>query len=292
MTEKSPIRFAFFGTPELAVTILEHLEKSGRIPELIVTAPDKKQGRGLQLHCPAVKKYADAHSIPALQPQKITEDIIAELKKSEWDVFIVAAYGKILPKALLEIPRRGVLNVHPSLLPKLRGPSPIVSAILHDEKETGVSVMLLDEEMDHGPIVAQKKLHIDEWPPYASQLEKTLSDEGGKLLCDVLEPWVFGEIDATEQKHDEATFCVKIKKEDGLINLSDDPYANLLKIRGLENGSGAFTFFERNEKKIRVRITRASLHKNELKIERVIPEGKSEMNFEDFARSGAAPSTT
>ena len=279
------VRWVFFGTPDLSVTILDELARAGFLPSIIVTRPDAPVGRGNVLTPPPVKVWAHAHTVPVLQPQKMTPDFIADLQKETWDVFIVAAYGKILPQTLLDIPAHGTLNVHPSLLPRLRGPSPIVSAILTDESETGVSIIVLDAQMDHGPIVEQEVVEITDWPPRASDLERLLAKRGGELLADTLIPWVRGEIRARAQEDTHATFCKIIKKEDGLINLSDDPYQNLLKIRAFDGWPGTYTFFERGEKKIRVQIIDARLSPDgSLEIITVRPEGKRDMPYADFHR--------
>jgi len=280
----SDIAFAFFGTPELAVVVLEELDAAGLIPQVVITTPDEKKGRGLKL-CPTpVKEWAEAHSIPVHQPEKLDEKFARSL---EADVFVVVAYGKILPKEVLDVPKHGTLNVHPSLLPRLRGASPVRSAILNDEKKVGVSVMVLDEEMDHGPIVAQKQIEIAEWPPRALEIEERAMREGGKLLAQLLPEWLAGDIEAREQNHDLATYCEKIEKEDGLLDLSADPYQNLLKIRAYEGWPGTYTFFERGGKKIRVQILDAHIEGSQLIIDTVKPEGKKEMPYPDFLRSGA-----
>src|SRR3989338_5008986 len=288
LRNQSSVRFAFFGTPELAVMVLDELASAGLKPALVVTMPDEKKGRGLSLTPPPVKTWAETHSIPVLQPVVFTDEIIGILKKGAFDVFIVVAYGKILNKEVLDLPRRGTLNVHPSLLPRLRGPSPIRSAILNDERHTGVSIILLDEEMDHGPIVAQKPVTTD-WPPHASELERALMQAGGKLLAQILPQWVAGHIEAREQNHDLATYSEKIEKEDGLLDLNADGYKNLLKIRAYEGWPGTYTFFERNKKKIRVQILDAHSDNGKLVIDKVKPEGKREMSYEEFLRSGAKP---
>ncbi len=283
------VRFAFFGTPELAVTVLDELERAGFLPALVITRPDAAQGRGKIMTPPPVALWATKHGIPISQPIYMTDGFIYEVTAQEWDVFIVAAYGKILPQALIDIPMRGTVNVHPSLLPRLRGPSPIRSAILNDERDVGVTIIQLDAEMDHGPIVKQKVVDMPEWPPRARELEDTLAHEGGKLLAHALLPWMRGEIAAQEQDHAQATYCKTIKKEDGLINLSADPYQNLLKIRAFEGWPNAYTFFERNGQKIRVQIIDAHLHNDALVIDTVRPEGKRDMPYVDFLRSGASP---
>jgi methionyl-tRNA formyltransferase len=287
----SDITFAFFGTPELAVTVLEELKEVGLIPAVIVTRPDKPKGRGGHTSPPPTKEWALENSVDILQPEKIKGEFLDEMKNTDWDVFVVAAYGKILPKELLDIPKKGTLNVHPSLLPRLRGPSPIRSAILNDERETGVTIMLLDEKMDHGPILAQASVALEDWPPRAILLEGILAKEGGQLLAEIMPQWVNSELDANEQDHSNATICSILKKEDAEINLiRDDPYKNLLKIKAFEGWPGAFTFFERNSEKIRVVITDAHLdNSGKLVLDRIIPEGKREMSYADFARSGAVP---
>jgi methionyl-tRNA formyltransferase len=155
-------RFVFFGTPEFSAIILDELEREGYLPTLIVSAPDKPRGRGLVMTPSEVKAWGIAHNIPVITPPTLKDDSVADkLRDTGCDLFIVAAYGKIIPRRVLGIPAHGVLNVHPSLLPKFRGASPIESAILSDEPHTGVTIMLLDEEMDHGPIIAQREYHND-----------------------------------------------------------------------------------------------------------------------------------
>src|SRR3989338_2859426 len=278
------IRFVFFGTPELATVVLDELASADLVPSAIVTAPDEKKGRGLKLSPPPVKIWALEHTIPVFQPERLDSHILENVRMFKADVFVVVAYGKILPKEILESPKKGILNVHPSLLPRLRGASPIRSAILNDEKKTGVSVILLDEEMDHGPIVAQKPATVPDWPPRAHGLEHHLMHEGGKLLAQILPLWVSGQIEAREQNHDIATYCEKIEKSDGLLDLAADPYKNLLKIRAYEGWPGTFAYFERAGKKIRVGIVDAHLEGDDLVLDTVKPEGKKEMPYADFLR--------
>jgi len=277
-------RFAVFGTPELAVVILEELKRKGLVPALVVTTPDKPVGRKMVVTPPPTKAWAMANSISVAQPEKITSEFMDELGESSWDLFVVAAYGKILPARLLEIPKHGVLNVHPSLLPRLRGASPIRSAILEDEKETGVTIMLMDEEVDHGPILAQEKVSLPSWPPYALELEEILAHKGAELLTEVIPQWLGGDVTARAQEHGKATFTKKITKEDALIELIGDPYKNLLKIRAYEGSPGAYFFTEKNGSRIRMKITRAELKDGKLDITKVIPEGKREMSYADFVR--------
>jgi len=286
----SEVQFIFFGTPRLSVYVLDELEARGFVPQLIVAAPDKPQGRGMKLKSPPTKEWALKRSIEVMQPAKLDTAFVSAVQKNKWDLFIVAAYGKILPEELLSIPRCGTLNVHPSLLPRWRGPSPIQAAILHDDY-TGVSIMQIDKEMDHGPIVVQQRLDTDRWPEEATALGQKLFTEGGRLLADNILPWLSGEITPREQDHLAATYCKKIQKDDGLINLTEDPKINIRKIKAFSGRPGAYFFTERlpalqagNGKRLRVKITEASLQDKTLVIERVIPEGKGEMSYDDFLR--------
>ena len=289
LTKKSDVPFIFFGTGEIAKAVLEELLASNFIPALIVTAPDRRAGRGLQLTATPVAQLARAHNIETVKPETFDDSFLSKLQAISSQLFIVVDYGVLLPKALLEIPPKGVLNMHPSLLPRLRGPSPIRSAILNDEKEVGVSIMLLDEKMDHGPILAQKKVPIPRWPPRGSELDSILSHEGGKLLSQVLALWIAGDIEARPQNHDLATYCKQFSKQDGNLDLGTDSYLNLLRIRAFDGWPGTFAFFERSGRKIRVQILEAHLEKEKLVLDRVKPEGKKEMSYADFLRSGARP---
>lgn len=289
MNKSESNKIAFFGTPKFAVTILEELKKVGIVPALVITAPDKPQGRGLVLTPPPVKVWAQENNIKFIQPSTFKEtqardSQIAELLNEPWDLFIVAAYGKIIPENILEIPKHKTLNVHPSLLPKFRGPSPIESAILADDRDVGVSIMRLDKEIDHGPIVAQDKIPTDTWPITAPELEDISAHFGGTLLAKILPDWLAGKITEKEQDHARATYCQKISKSDGLIDLTTDPYTNYLKICAYSGWPGTYFFKEHNGKKIRVAIKETTYQDGQLIIETVVPEGKSEMPYLDFLR--------
>jgi len=286
MKNKKDLLIAFFGTPVLAVRVLERLKANGITPALVVTSPDRPKGRGKIMTPPPVKEWALGAGIDVAQPITLKNGFADELHNTEWDLFIVAAYGKIIPKNILDIPRHGTLNVHPSLLPKFRGPSPILSALLVDERETGVSIMLLDEEMDHGPIVAQARVEIekDDWPLKGSVLEALLADEGGNLLAEVIPPWVAGEIVPEPQDHSVATYTKKFEDADARVDMSDGAYANFLKIKTFDENPRAYMLAEKNGKSMRVIITDADYKDGTLQITRVIPEGKKEMAYEDFLR--------
>ena len=159
---QNEIKFAFFGGEPLAVPVLNELEKVGLKPSLVVCNPDRRQGRKMVPTPPPVKVWASDRKIPIWQPETLKDEKELEILASvNWDLFVVVAYNKILPKSVIDIPKYGTLNVHPSMLPLLRGASPIRSTILNDMRENcGVSIMLMDEEMDHGPILRQEKIAI------------------------------------------------------------------------------------------------------------------------------------
>lgn len=285
-TNQKP-NIVFFGTPKIATGVLDELKKDGILPDLIITAPDKPSGRKLKLTPPPVKIWANENSVQIMQPQKLDSDFLRELKKtpsnfSNWDLFIVAAYGKIIPQTILDLPKYGTLNVHPSLLPKSRGPSPIHSVILAGEKETGVSIMLLDAEMDHGPILSQEKITL--WKnsisemPTADQLEKQLAVLGGKLLGHAIPKWLNGEMKAKEQNHNEATYCQKLKSDDGLLDLNADAKLNFLKIQAFDKWPKAHFF--KNGK--RIIIKKARLENDKLILERILPAGEQEMDYKNL----------
>ena len=279
------LRTVFFGTPPFVTHVLDALFDAGLTPTLTVTASEKPQGRGLLPKPSAVKVWAQEHGVPVWEPEKIDEEFIKQIKMESWDVFIVAGYGKILPQELLDIPKHGTLNVHPSLLPKFRGPSPIESQILLDTKEIGVSVILLDQETDHGPILAQASFTPEPWPIKRRVLEELLWKKGGEILAETIPSYIEGKTLPTPQNHNDATFTPKLSKEDGLVDLSGDAYKNYLKFCAYEGWPGTYFFTLRNGIKIRVKIAAAEFANGEFRVLRVIPEGKKEMDYTDFLRA-------
>lgn len=285
MEKNKHIKFAFFGTGDISVTILDELKSNGFIPKLVVTVPDKPQGRKMILTATPTKVWSQNEKVPFVELKTLrkpeSEEEIKKYSEDGYDVFIVASYGKIIPQNILDIPKYKTINVHPSLLPKLRGPSPIKSAILNED-ETGVSIMRLDAEMDHGPILSQKKVEIKDWPPYALDLENILGKTGGEMLALILIPWINGEIVEIEQDHSKATLCQKIEKADGQINLEDPAEKNLRKIRAFHIWPTAY-FFDKETGK-RIIIKKAKLVDEKLVIEKIVPEGKKEMDYSAYLR--------
>ncbi len=287
----SEISFAFFGTGPLAESVLASLCNAGFIPKLLVTKPDSPQGRNMEIKPPHIKTWCELKGIKIFQPVTLREiDSNSPLHGEKFDVFIVASYGKLIPEEILNIPKKGVLNVHPSLLPKYRGPSPIETALLNGDEETGVTIIKLDNEMDHGQILVQTAFKIDERET-GGTLEVTCGQIGGELLVQSLSHYLDGTLIPKEQKHSEAVICKKITKDLGEIKLDDDVKEVRNKFRALTPWPSLYFFIKHKDKEIRVKITKIDLIKkvdNETKTEDiisfVIPEGKKGMSFEDFKR--------
>ena len=224
------MRIVFLGTPEFAIPTLEALARGHEIV-LVVAQPDKRAGRGLQLQSPAVARRAKELGLPLAQPAKIG-DVIQEIEALNAEIGIVVAYGKILPPQLLRTP---FYNVHASILPKYRGAAPIQRAIERGEAETGVTIMRVDEELDHGPIVAIEKTSIgpDEHAP-------SLSNRLSKLGADLLLRTLSGDRRETPQDHSQATFAPKIEKSEGEIRWSDSARTIYNKFRAFDPWPGVF----------------------------------------------------
>src|SRR3989344_4142026 len=294
--------FAYFGTSEFSVKILEKLIENGYVPSLVVTATDKPKGRKMILTPPPIKVFAQSHNLKIIQPERLAvKPPLGGLTAKWFDLFIVASYGKIIPKSILDIPKFGTLNVHPSLLPKFRGPSPIQAFILSGEKKTGVTIMLMDDKIDHGQILLQKEFEArstkheirnkfqiqnsENLKLNAKQLEEKLAELGGQRLVDVIPKWINGEINPQEQDHSQATFTKKINKEDGLVDLEkDNPEIIYRKFLAFQPWPGIYYFAQKNNQKIRVIITDMELKDGRLLIKKVKPEGKNKMSFDDFIR--------
>ena len=276
---KEKLNFAFWGTPDVASETLEILKQNGYLPEIIITSPDAKKGRGLHMETSSVAIFAEKNNIPCIKPEKLDEEFTSKLKAASYNLFIVVAYGKIMPESILNMPRLGSINIHYSLLPKYRGASPVESAILNGDTETGVTIQKMAFEMDSGPIIALKKVAIspDEKAP---DLRKRLIKIGAELLIQILPEFSAGKMEEVPQDEKAASFCKKIKKEDGLIDLNGNALKNYNKFRAYTNWPR--TFFFKNEK--RIIITDAELVDNKFVIKKVLPEGKKEIKYEEFLK--------
>lgn len=289
MSQKN-VTFVFFGTGPLAESVLASLYRAGYIPSLVVTKPDRRMGRHMHLTPPHIKTWSEMKGIPVLQPEKLDKAFCYELQAKSYELFIVASYGKIIPETILNIPTHGTLNVHPSLLPLYRGPSPIEQTLLDGNMTTGITIMKLDNEMDHGPILAQNAFII---PPEitVAPLEVMCGQAGGELLVHVIDPYLDGTLIPKDQDHSKATLCKKITKEHGEITLDTDIETVRRKFRALTPWPSVYFFFNHNNQMIRVKVASVDLttpypdsSKAADVLLFVIPEGKKEMSWESFKR--------
>jgi len=277
------MKFAFFGTPEIAATALEEMATFDMVPSLVVTNPDAPVGRKQIVTPPPTKVWAETHGIPVFQPMSLkNKEDLTPLTQTDWDFFVVFAYGKIMPEWLIELPKYQTLNAHPSLLPKLRGASPIRSTLLTDLSACGVTIMQMDKDLDHGPILYQQPVTL-EMPIPGRELDRTLSLVCGDLLVHVMRELVAGTITPIPQNHEAATFCTKITKD--MAELTLDPYH-------LPSGDAALTlyrqicafdgwpeaFFIHDGKRIKIKSAELT-EDGTLHITRIVPEGKNEMDW-------------
>jgi len=299
------MRFVFFGTPHFSVAILEKLINSFYQPLLIVTQPDKPAGRNNILSSPPTKDVATYHDIPLLQPSSLA-DIQDDLNKLNLDLIIVAAYGDIIPESILKIPKFGVLNVHPSLLPHYRGASPIQAAILNGDKRTGTTIMKMDAELDHGEIVLQKKITITVDETFTS-LQAKLAHISADVLVKIIPDYLSGRLKSYPQRHNKATFTKTIKKEDAKIDWHQPAKKISQMIRAYEAWPRAWTILP-NDKRcqiIKARIAKefvggekfkpgqiifknnkTAIFTKDLPLELLVVqiEGKDPISGEDFSR--------
>ncbi|MGL4374308.1 MAG: methionyl-tRNA formyltransferase [Turicibacter sp.] len=232
-------RVVFMGTPDFSVAVLETLIADGYELVGVVTQPDRPVGRKRVLTPTPVKATAVKHNIPVYQPEKIREDYQQVL---DWkpDLIITAAFGQIIPKVVLDAPQFGCINVHASLLPKYRGGAPIHKAIIDGESETGVTIMYMDVKMDTGDMISKVIVPIEENDHVGTMFDK-LSVAGAALLSETLPKLLAGEIEATPQNHDEATFAWNIKREDERVDWYKPASDIYNQIRGLHPWPVAYT---------------------------------------------------
>jgi methionyl-tRNA formyltransferase len=302
------MKIIFLGTPEFGAIILEGLVKNKFKPVLVIAGQDKPTGRKQTITPPPVKVTADKFSIPILQPQKI-KDINSKIKNLCPDLIICAAYGHIVPKEILDIPKYGCLNIHPSLLPKYRGASPIQTAILNGDNKTGLTVILMNEKMDQGPIVAQKELKSPISNKSCEELSKNLAELGAELLIKTIPLWINGEIEPKTQDDSKATYTKILKKEDGRIEWKKPAKKIERQIRAFSSWPGSFCCWETTDNKRKlIKILEADIYscfgdkkigevfltedkklavqagQNCLIVKELQPEGKNQMSSEEFLR--------
>ena len=298
------LRVVFMGTPEFAVPALDALVGGNCEIVGVYTQPDRRSGRGRRITEPPVKQAATERGLPVYQPASLRRDEEArrEIALLEPDLIVVAAYGLFLPAETLAVPPLGALNIHPSLLPKHRGPSPVATAILEGDTATGVTVMQLDERMDSGPIVAQMETDIGD-EETAEELTSRLFDMGAELLAVTIPLWQAGEISSKEQRESEATITRLLKREDGAIDWAGPADYIARQVRAYHPWPGTFTHW--NGKQLKVHRAAAvdtddgsaagmvvelpqgvgvSTGKGTLLLRRVQMEGRQAADIADFAR--------
>ncbi|MBI5799050.1 MAG: methionyl-tRNA formyltransferase [Candidatus Yonathbacteria bacterium] len=295
----------FFGTSPFAATLLNALIGKGVVPAAIVTQPDRAAGRGKKLTAPPIKMTALQYHIPLLQPEKLDTHFLQAIAHCHADLFVVAAYGEILKKEVLDFPPHKTINVHPSLLPVYRGPSPIQTAIMNGDKKTGVSIMLLDEAVDHGPILAQTTTQISTDDTTMTLSEK-LALQSAELLAKVMPQWGEQKLAPVAQDDTKATFTRMITKEDGHIDWTKSAAALERHVRAMAPWPGSWTILESNRKKIQLNLHKIHTIQNKrtaapgtvlamengqlliacgaevLAIETLQPEGKQKMSASAF----------
>jgi len=275
--KKENLKIIFIGTSQFAAIILDKLCQANLKPVLVITAPDKPVGRKKIITPPPAKLTAEKYGIPISQPKVISN---FQFPISKPDLIVVAAYGQIIPKEILKIPRYGCLNVHSSLLPKYRGPSPIQAAILNGDKETGVTIIKMTEKVDAGPIIANIKYQISNIKINYETLHNKLAELGADLLIKTIPLWIKGKIKEKLQDESKASYTKILTKEDGLINWRDPIEKIERQIRAFNPWPGAYTIYRGKM----LKILEADIVNNQLILKKVQLEGKKPMRFEDFLR--------
>lgn len=282
------MRYAFLGTPDFAAIILERLIEAGMSPATLITNPDRPAGHKRIITPPPTKILAGRYGIKIWQPEKpSTADWQKEV--GEVDLAIVAAYAKILPPEILSLPKKGVVVVHPSLLPRHRGATPIQTAILSGDEVTGTTLIVADEKIDHGPIVAGRELAIEKNDTYLTLMKK-LAALSADLLIKNIPAWLAEKIKSRPQNENYATYTKKFQTEDGFVDLEkDDPELVLRKVRALNPEPGVWTFITldnylliRVNKKMvgrRMKILDAEIENGVLKLKRIQAEGEKSKNI-------------
>lgn len=292
-------KIIFWGTPDFSIPSLKILDELNLI-KLVITQPDKKGGRNKKLLTSPVKDYAIEHNLNLLQPNKLDSNFIKELNIYLPATFIVIAYGKIIPQEVLNLSELNTINIHPSKLPILRGPSPIQTALLKGFNTTSVSLMQIDEKMDHGPIIEQIEVDIDKEDNYIT-LSNKLSKISGEIIEKSIIDYLNNKLESKKQDHNKATFCEMIKKEDGNIDWSNNAESINNQIRAFSPWPSTYTTINDLDLKIlKVNISNIKLKNKEVLIEKdklyigtgtkaleileVQVSGKKKMDVKEFLR--------
>ena len=290
-------RLIFFGTPLFGQVVLQKLLDENFNVVAIVTQPDRPVGRDQKLTPSPVKTLAKERKIKVFTPASKTELLAtgSRLLALKPDLFVVASYGMIIPQEILELPEKGALNVHPSLLPKYRGASPIQAAILNGETETGVTIILMDEQMDHGPILAQEKIALDPAETTSTAMSK-LAQFGSEILARAIPNYLNGKIAPQPQDHTQATYTKLVKKDDGKVNWQENNIQIERMARAYNPWPGVWTTVgemaeqldrelkNQRHQNLRLKILQAHLDNGTLSLDSVQVEGKTPISFADFTK--------
>lgn len=238
------MKIAFMGTPEFAVTVLDGLLNTKHEVGLVATQPDKAKNRGKKIQYTPVKEKALEHNLKVLQPERVrgNEEFLEELKEYSPDIIVVVAYGQILPKEVLELPKYGCVNVHASLLPRLRGAAPIQRAIIEGDEETGVTIMQMSEGLDTGDMLAKESIKIGTMN--YSMLHDALAEIGARLMVHTLDLIEEGKISPEPQDDSKSSYAKMVFKQEGKIDFTRQPEAVERLIRGFDPWPGAFCEYE------------------------------------------------
>lgn len=244
------MRVVFMGTPDFAVGALEAIVQAGHEVAAVVTQPDKPKGRGKEMQFPPVKECAVKYGIPVFQPVKVkTEEAVETLRSYQADVFVVAAFGQILSKEILTMPKYGCINIHASLLPKYRGAAPIQWAVINGEEESGVTIMQMDEGLDTGDMLLKGAVKLEEKETGESLYHK-LSIEGARLIVEALPKIEAGELKPVKQEDAQSTYAGKLSKSSGCIDWKKSAAEIERLIRGLNSWPSAYTSYHGKTLKI------------------------------------------
>jgi len=253
--KQKDLKIIFMGTSPFAKTVLESLVETKYDIVSVFTRPDKKSGRDQSVRGSAVKEFARSKNLEISTPEKLDTDAIKNIKEKKPDLIIVVAYGKILPKAILEIPCYGALNIHGSLLPKYRGPSPIQNAILNGETETGITIIKMDVGVDTGEILVKKEIRIkpDELAP---DLSNRLADLAAQAILETIRAWTGSQIKSQKQDEKQASYCQLIERNDGQIIWNESAENIYNKYRALYPWPGIFTFWQKHNTPKRLKLVK------------------------------------
>lgn len=285
------MKFAYFGTPYVARDTLAQLVDAGYTPTVVVTSPDAQHGRGMELRPCETKVWALDHDLPVHTPSKIDGEFLKELSSYDCDLAIVVAYGKLLPQTAIDLFPRGILNIHYSLLPLYRGASPVESALRNGDTVTGVTIQQMALEMDAGDILAQEEVAIAPTDTTLT-LRPKLIEAGADLLIRMLPAVEAGTLTPVAQDAARATRAPKIRKEEGLLSLSNDAVTNWNTYRAFRESPGTYFYANKDDKRIRVKIVDAEFASGVLpafRPTRIVPEGKPEQSFTYLSQNGWSP---